>query len=200
MSATVDENLGFLKTQLEGLELIFFELIPFGVALKRQDIQEFYDVRFTWATKPNFSANKTELRRQFNSKANQVRNIVDGAETLGNAQHRFSLIYSGSSLPAEREAGFNDAVQSICQALLEENTFKFEDFDQLMNRQNLSPVEARVLLASSMFTITHEVSVNGQVRPVYQVIELLLERLGPLLDDRDPFQAEARVMIETLKP
>jgi len=200
MSATVDENLGFLKTQLEGLELIFFELIPFGVALKRQDIQEFYDVRFTWATKPNFSANKTELRRQFNSKANQVRNIVDGAETLGNAQHRFSLIYSGSSLPAEREAGFNDAVQGICQGLLEENTFNYEDFDQLLNRQNLSPVEARVLLASSMFTITQEVSVNGQVRPVYQVIELLLERLGPLLDDRDPFQAEARVMVETLKP
>src|SRR5262249_49359839 len=120
MSATVDENLAFLKTQLEGLELIFFELIPFGVALKRKDIQEFYDVRFNWATKPNFSANKTELRRQFNSKANQVRNIVDGAETLGNAQQRFSLVYSGSSLPAERQAGFNDGVQGICQALLEE--------------------------------------------------------------------------------
>jgi len=200
MSATVDENLAFLKTQLEGLELIFFELIPFGVALKRQDIQEFYDVRFTWATRPNFSANKTELRRQFNSKANQVRNIVDGAETLGNAQHRFSLIYSGSSLPAEREAGFSDAVQTICQALLEENTFKYEDFNQLLERQGLSGVEARVLLASSMFMIADEVSVNGQTRPLYQLIELLLERLAPLLDGRDPFQAEARALVDTMKP
>jgi hypothetical protein len=200
MSATVDENLAFLRTQLEGLELIFFELIPFGVALKRQDIQEFYDVRFTWASKPNFSANKTELRRQFNSKANQVRNIVDGAETLGNAQHRFSLIYSGSSLPAERDAVFSDSVQSLCQSLLEEGSFNFEEFIRLLSAQHLSPVEARVLLASSMFMLAEEVNVNGQAKPLYQLIELLLERLGPYLDGRDPFQAEARVLIGTMKP
>jgi hypothetical protein len=200
MSAVVDENLAFLKTQLEGLELIFFELIPFGVALKRQDIQEFYDGRFNWATKPQFSANKTELRKQFNSKANQVRNIVDGAETLGNAQHRFHLVYSGSSLPAERENGFHDGIQVLCQLLLEENSFNLDELDRLLNSRPLSPVEARVLLASAMFMIAEEVNVNGQVRPLYELLELLVEQTAPFLDARDPFQAEALVLIETMKP
>ena len=91
MSVTQDE-LMYLQSQLEGLESIFMELMPFGIELKRQHVQDYYDKRFDAATKPVSSVAETELRRQFNTKANQVRNLVDSAESLGDAGNKLNLI------------------------------------------------------------------------------------------------------------
>ncbi|MBI2810334.1 MAG: hypothetical protein HYX67_05860 [Candidatus Melainabacteria bacterium] len=101
MSVSQDE-LMYLQAQLEGLGSIFLELMPFGVELKRQQVQDYYDKRFDSATKPVASVAENELRRQFNTKANQVRNLVDSAESLGDASNRLNLIRAAASLPAER--------------------------------------------------------------------------------------------------
>jgi hypothetical protein len=84
--------------------------------------------------------------------------------------------------------------------LLEENSFNLDELDRLLSLRPLSPVEARVLLASAMFMIAEDVNVNGQIRPLYELLELLVEQTGPFLDARDPFQAEALVLIEAMKP
>ena len=60
MSVSQDE-LMYLQSQLEGLESIFLELMPFGVELKRQQVQDYYDKRFDSATKPVASVAENEL-------------------------------------------------------------------------------------------------------------------------------------------
>jgi hypothetical protein len=90
LSAVTQDELMYLQSQLEGLESIFMELMPFGIELKRQHVQDYYDKRFDAATKPVSSVAETELRRQFNTKANQVRNLVDSAESLGDAGNKLN--------------------------------------------------------------------------------------------------------------
>jgi hypothetical protein len=202
MSVAADnENLSFLHAQLEGLESIFYELIPFGIPLKRQQIQEYYANRLHWVTNTGSPAKNFELRRQFNSKANQVRNIVDGAETLGNAQYRFNLIYSGSSLPIEREAGLSILVRDLCRELLEGHSFDLEKLKSALESDRLTAAEARLLLGSAMFLVVDEVAVDGHCAAPSQLLEELLNLIvdGEYLESEDPFRHEARVLLESLK-
>lgn len=200
MSVAHNENLSFLHAQLQGLESIFYELIPFGIPLKRQQIQEYYANRLHWVTNTGSPAKNIELRRQFNSKANQVRNIVDGAETLGNAQYRFNLIYSGSSLPQEKEAGLSQLVRNVCQELLEWHSFDLEKLKSTMASDRLTAAEARLLLGSAMFLVVDEVTIDGQSAALSQLLEELLNLIvdGKYLDSEDPFQYEARILLESL--
>jgi len=201
MSVAHNEDLSFLHAQLEGLESIFYELIPFGVPLKRQQIQEHYASRLHWVTNTGSPAKNIELRRQFNSKANQVRNIVDGAETLGNAQYRFNLIYSGSSLPKEKEAGLSIFVRDQCRELLEGHSFNLEKLRSTMASERLTAAEARLLLGSAMFLVVDEVTVDGNCAALSQLLAELLNLIvdGEYLESEDPFQNEARVVLESLK-
>src|SRR6185295_14708345 len=112
----------FLQSQLEGLESIFLELMPFGVELKRQQVQDYYDKRFEQATKPVASVAETELRRQFNTKANQVRNLVDSAESLGDASNKLNLIRAAATLPEQRSNPIAPEVLQVCQQLLYESS------------------------------------------------------------------------------
>jgi len=196
---SVDEETKFLQSQLEGLESIFLELMPFGVPLKRRNIQDYYDSRFDWAAKPTFSVSKTELRRQFNTKANQVRNIVDGAETLGNVQNKFNLVYAAGSLPSERQSALDDDVMEFCAGLLEEEVVSDALLDRLMAKKNLSPAAARTLLAAVMLVNSTEVTVDQSVVPLQELLGRALEivRLGNFLPVDDPFLQEALVFAET---
>src|SRR5580704_6787 len=111
----------YLQAQLEGLESIFLELMPFNVELKRQQVQDYYDKRFDAATKPQAPVAENELRRQFNTKANQVRNLVDSAESLGDAGNKLNLIRAAASLPAERTTALKGNVLQFCKTLIFEN-------------------------------------------------------------------------------
>jgi hypothetical protein len=189
------ESFSFLRAQLEGLESIFFELIPFGVQLKRQDIQEFYDSRMNWIISATSASKSLVLRRQFSSKANRVRNIVDGAETLGNAQLRFNLIFAGSSLPRERQKGLRLFVREICEELVENNSIEVARLREILDSNPLTPVEARVLLGSAMFLANDEVILDGEASPTAELLENLLRVVeqGGYLASSDPFRTEAKV-------
>src|SRR3990167_5014143 len=146
----------FLQSQLEGLESIFFELIPFGVELKRQQVQDYYDKRFDSATKPVASVAETELRRQFNTKANQVRNLVDSAESLGEAGNKLNLIRAAASLPEERNKPLSSTVAGFCQKVIYENVVDQAGLEEILSQGVLRPVEARVLLGALMFLVADE--------------------------------------------
>jgi hypothetical protein len=184
LSVSQDE-LMYLQSQLEGLESIFLELMPFGVELKRQQVQDYYDKRFDSATKPVASVAENELRRQFNTKANQVRNLVDSAESLGDAANRLNLIRAAASLPAERTKPLKGNVQQFCKELIFSNKV----------------VEARVLLASTMFIIAEDVDNEGTPMPVK---DLLTQFIGYIRSERllarnDPFLGEALCALEAMK-
>ena len=114
------DEMNCLRGQLLGLEAILLELTPFRVPLKRQEIQDFYDNYFDWVSKPKGSISRHELRRHFNHKANQVQHLVDSAESLGNAADKLNLIYAACSLPGERTAPLNEAVERFCRRLINE--------------------------------------------------------------------------------
>ncbi len=196
---SVDEETKFLQSQLEGLESIFLELMPFGVPLKRRNIQDYYDSRFDWAAKPTFSVSKNELRRQFNTKANQVRNIVDGAETLGNVQNKFNLVYAAGSLPTERQSNLDEDITEFCAGLLEEEVVSDVLLDRIMAKKNISPAAARTLLAAVMLVNSTEITVDECVVPLQELLGRLIEfvRMGNFLPVGDPFLQEALVFAET---
>jgi hypothetical protein len=196
---SVDEETKFLQSQLEGLESIFLELIPFGVPLKRRNIQDYYDSRFDWAAKPTFLVSKNELRRQFNTKANQVRNIVDGAETLGNVQNKFNLVYAAGSLPTERQSNLDDDITEFCAGLLEEEVVSDVLLDRIMAKKNISAAAARTLLAAVMLVNSTEITVDECVVPLQELLGRLIEfvRMGNFLTVGDPFLQEALVFAET---
>ena len=195
------DELMYLQSQLEGLESIFLELMPFGVELKRQQVQDYYDKRFDSATKPVASVAENELRRQFNTKANQVRNLVDSAESLGDAGNRLNLIRAAASLPAERTKPLKGNVQQFCKLLIFENKVDPTGLAEIMRSNELGQVEARVLLASTMFIIAEEVDHGGQPMPVRDLLAQFigLVRAERLLARNDPFLGEAQCAYEAMK-
>jgi hypothetical protein len=195
------EELMFLQSQLEGLESIFLELMPFGVELKRQQVQDYYDKRFDQATKPTPSVAETELRRQFNTKANQVRNLVDSAESLGDAGNKLNLIRAAATLPEERSKPLNANVGPFCHKLLYESAIDPQQLEEIINSQELGPVEARVLLGSMMFLIVEELDTGGDPMLVRDLLSKALNRVssGRLLGRNDPFWVEAQCAWEAMK-
>jgi hypothetical protein len=191
----------YLQAQLEGLESIFFELMPFGVELKRQQVQDYYDKRFDAATKPTASVAENELRRQFNTKANQVRNLVDSAESLGDAANRLNLIRAAASLPAERTKPLKGNVLQFCKALIFENKVDAAGLAEIIHSTELGQVEARVLLASTMFIVAEEVDHGGESMLVKDLLAQFigLVRAERLLARNDPFLGEAQCALEAMK-
>lgn len=200
MSVSQDE-LMYLQAQLEGLGSIFLELMPFGVELKRQQVQDYYDKRFDSATKPVASVAENELRRQFNTKANQVRNLVDSAESLGDASNRLNLIRAAASLPAERTKPLKGNVLQFCKSLIFEAKADPTGLNEIIHSTELGQVEARVLLASAMFLITEEVDSGGEPMLVKDLLAQFigLVRAERLLARNDPFLGEAQCSLEAMK-
>lgn len=194
------EELMFLQSQLEGLESIFLELIPFGVELKRQQVQDYYEKRFDQATRPTANVAETELKRQFNTKANNVRNLVDSAESLGDAGNKLNLIRAAATLPDERSRPLKANVGNLCHQLLYENAVDPNTLAHVMDSPELGHVEARVLLGSVMFLIAEEVdhgSETMQVRDLLQQFIKLSQSRG-LLARNDPFLVEAQCALEAM--
>jgi hypothetical protein len=200
LSVSQDE-LMYLQSQLEGLGSILLELMPFGVELKRQQVQDYYDKRYESATKPVPSVAENELRRQFNTKANQVRNLVDSAESLGDATNKLNLIRAAASLPAERTKALKGNVLEFCKALIFEHRADPTQLNEIIHSTELGQVEARVLLGAAMFLIPEEVDHGGEAM---QVKDLLAQFIGlvraeRLLARNDPFLGEAQCALEALK-
>jgi hypothetical protein len=192
----------YLQSQLEGLESIFMELMPFGIELKRQHVQDYYDKRFDAATKPVSSVAENELRRQFNTKANQVRNLVDSAESLGDAGNRLNLIRAAASLPEERSKGLLNSVMTFSKALVMENRVETDVFGEILQSKELRAVEARVLLGAAMFIIDREVATNEGINmPIIDVLGELVQmvRREQLLTRNDPFLVEAQCALEAME-
>lgn len=191
----------YLQAQLEGLESIFLELMPFNVELKRQQVQDYYDKRFDAATKPKASVAENELRRQFNTKANQVRNLVDSAESLGDASNRLNLIRAAASLPAERTRPLKGNVLQFCKALIFENKVDPAGLSEIIHSTELGAVEARVLLASTIFIIADEVDHGGESMLTKDLLAQFigLVRAERLLARNDPFLGEAQCALEAMK-
>jgi len=201
LTVTQDE-LMYLQSQLEGLESIFMELMPFGIELKRQHVQDYYDKRFDAATKPVSSVAENELRRQFNTKANQVRNLVDSAESLGDAGNRLNLIRAAASLPEERSKGLLNSVMTFSKALVMENRVETDVFGEILQSKELRAVEARVLLGAAMFIIDREVPTNEGINmPIIDVLGELVQmvRREQLLTRNDPFLVEAQCALEAME-
>ncbi len=200
MSVTQDE-LMYLQSQLEGLESIFMELMPFGIELKRQHVQDYYDKRFDAATKPVSSVAETELRRQFNTKANQVRNLVDSAESLGDAGNKLNLIRAAASLPEERSKGLLASVLTFCKNLVMETKADPDLLNEILSSKELRPVEARVLLGSTMFIVPEEVVFGDDNLPLKSLLAefLALTKQEQLLTRNDPFLIEAQCALEALE-
>lgn len=175
----------YLQSQLEGLESIFMELMPFGVELKRQQVQDFYDKRLDAAKEPVSSVAPTELRRQFNTKANQVRNLVDSAESLGDAGNKLNLIRAAASLPEERSRSVFEPVLQFCKELTFENKADSKLMERILESEELRPVEARMLLAATMFLIAYTVDDNGQQVPLR---DILAQFIGLVKAERLPGQ------------
>jgi hypothetical protein len=194
------EELMFLQSQLEGLESIFLELIPFGVELKRQQVQDYYEKRFDQATRPTANVAETELKRQFNTKANNVRNLVDSAESLGDAGNKLNLIRAAATLPDERSRPLKANVGNLCHQLLYENALDPNTFAQVMDSPELGHVEARVLLGSVMFLIAEEVDHGSETMLVRDLLQqfIKLSQSRGLLARNDPFLVEAQCALEAM--
>lgn len=195
------DELMYLQSQLEGLESIFLELMPFGVELKRHEVQQYYEKRFEHATKPVASVAEGELRRQFNTKANQVRNLVDSAESLGDVSNHLNLIRAAATLPEERAKPLKAGVDEFCQKLLNEGSVDSELFDSILKSSDLGHVEARVLIGSCMFIVQPELDKNGKPIKVYDLLEQMMQRISStaVLETNDPFFVEAAYALEAMK-
>jgi len=198
--SVTQEELMFLQSQLEGLESIFLELIPFGVELKRQQVQDYYEKRFEQATKPTANVAETELKRQFNTKANNVRNLVDSAESLGDAGNKLNLIRAAATLPDERSKPLKANVGPFCHQLLYESRVDPANFEAIQASSELGHVEARVLLGSVMFLIAEEVDFAESTLPVKDLLQKLIKLAGSrgLLARNDPFLIEAQCALEAM--
>jgi hypothetical protein len=194
------EELMFLQSQLEGLESIFLELIPFGVELKRQHVQDYYEKRFDQATRPTANVAENELKRQFNTKANNVRNLVDAAESLGDAGNKLNLIRAAATLPDERQKPLRGNMSAVCQKLLYENVLDQQALAQSMAGGDLEHVEARVLLGSLMFLIADQLNCGGQQVGVQELLGKIIQFVSQrgVLARNDPFLIEAQCALEAM--
>ena len=197
MAASHDE-LVLLQAQMEGLESIFFELYPFGVELKRQQVQDHYNQRFSAATQAQASVSKGELRRNFNTRANQVRNLVDSAESIGDVSNKLNLIIAATCLPQERNKPLDPMVLNYCESLIFQNKVDPSILDTLLINKNLSCSEARLLLACTMFNGTREVGYGETKIAIKDLLAsvITLVRTKDLLPRNDPFFTEALYFLE----
>ncbi len=195
------DELMYLQSQLEGLESIFLELMPFGVELKRHEVQQYYERRFDQAIKPVPPVAEGELRRQFNTKANQVRNLVDSAESLGDVSNKFNLIRAAACLPDERQKPLKEGVEAFCQKLVHEELVDSELLSAILEGDQLSAVEARTLLASTMFIVADDLSCEGKPMPLYELLSQFVKyiNLRNILIRHDPFLVEASCALEALR-
>ncbi len=191
----------YLQSQLEGLESIFLELMPLGIELKRQQIQDYYDKRFSSATQTQASVAENELRRQFNTKANQVRNLVDSAESIGDSVNRLNLIRAAASLPGERNRALKGNVLQFCKSVVMENKIDPNVLATMLESTELGPVEARVMLGAAMFLIPEDIDVGGDALPVKDLLSRIigLVKSEQLLPRNDPFLAEALCSLEGME-
>ncbi len=191
----------YIQSQLEGLESIFLELMPFGVELKRQQVQDYYDKRFDQATKPAANVAETELRRQFNTKANQVRNLVDSAESLGEAGNKLNLIRAAATLPENRSKALKSNVGPFCHKLMYEGTVDSGMLAEITASAELGVTEGRVLLASVTFLVVEELDIDGSKMLVKDLLAKLLNHVtsNGLLQRNDPFFVEAQCALEAMK-
>ena len=194
------EELMFLQSQLEGLESIFLELIPFGVELKRQQVQDYYEKRFDQATRPTANVAENELKRQFNTKANNVRNLVDAAESLGDAGNKLNLIRAAATLPDERTKPLKGNIAAVCQKLLYDNELDQQTLAQSMAAGDLAHVEARVLLGSLMFLIVDQLTCGAQTVSVQELLSKIIQFVTQrgILARNDPFLIEAQCALEAM--
>ncbi len=199
MSVNREQHL-HLQSQLEGLESIFLELIPSGIELRRQEIQEYYNQRLNWAINPTPSVAGTELRRQFNTRANQVRNLVDFAESIGNTTNKLNLIQAAATLPEERNKLLPDFVIQFCQECLNNARIDPQLLNQLLKSPEIKMLESRVLLACMMFLTVDELDCGGQRKPLSELLNCFIERVvnEKLLEDNDPFLMQANYVLEAL--
>ncbi|MBZ0186848.1 MAG: hypothetical protein K8F91_11430, partial [Candidatus Obscuribacterales bacterium] len=140
-------------------------------------------------------------RRQFNTKANQVRNLVDSAESLGDAGNKLNLIRAASSLPEERSHSIVQPVLEFCKQLIFDSKAAPELLDQILQSGELRSVEARMLLAASMFLVPYTVDYGGTESPVRDVLAQFigLVKAERLLARNDPFLLEAQCALEALE-
>lgn len=190
----------FLQSQLEGLESIFLELIPFGVELKRQQVQDYYEKRFDQATRPTANVAENELKRQFNTKANNVRNLVDSAESLGDAGNKLNLIRAAATLPDERTKALKGDLAGVCQKLLYDNELDQKTLAAAMQSGEIGHVEARVILGSLMFLIVDDLDCDGQKVLVRDLLAKMIQYVTQrgLLARNDPFLIEAQCALEAM--
>lgn len=193
-----NDELTLLQAQLEGLESIFFELLPFGIALKRQQVQDYYNKRFSTATRAQASVARSELKRNFNTRANQVRNLVDSAESLGSVENKFNLITAAACLPGEREQKLSDNVFKFCQNLLFDNKVDPAALDTFLINPSLNTAEARVLLTCVMFTGARQVEHGESSMSIRDLLASIVSmiRSKDFLPRNDPFFNEALYFIE----
>jgi hypothetical protein len=196
-----DEDVMLLQSQLEGLESVFLELIPFGVELKRQQVQDYYNKRFADATNDSPHIAGNELRRQFNTRANDVRNLIDNAESLGSASNRLNLIRAAAALPAERSSNLSDDVSKFCKTVLTQHTVDGAALDSVLKRNDIRAVEARMLVGSLMFLIVEELEWDGKLVWVGELLSKILEKLKStsILEEKDPFVNEAQCILEAMQ-
>jgi hypothetical protein len=195
------DELTLLQAQLEGLESIFFELLPFGIALKRQQVQDYYNKRFSAATQAQASVARSELKRNFNTRANQVRNLVDSAESLGNVENKFNLITAAACLPTEREQRLPSNVLKFCQNLLYDNIVDPALLDILLVKTNLNSAQARLLLTCVMFSGTRHVKHGESTMAIRDLLASIVSmiRTKDILPRNDPFFNEALYFIEGME-
>jgi hypothetical protein len=170
------------------------------VELKRQQVQDYYEKRFDQATRPTANVAETELKRQFNTKANNVRNLVDSAESLGDAGNKLNLIRAASTLPDERSKPLKANVGQFCHQLLYENSADPTILQNILTSPEVGHVEARVLLGSAMFLIAEELQAGEGTIMVRDLLAQLIKHATSkgLLARNDPFLVEAQCSLEAM--
>lgn len=183
---------------MEGLESIFFELYPFGIALKRQQVQDYYTDRFNSVTPAQLSVARGELKRNFNTRANQVRNLVDSAESLGDVTNKLNLIIAATSLPDERTKPADQGVMSFCDDLILKNIINTVVLDKILISNSLKRSEARLLLACAMFCDSIEIEKQTNTISIQNLLGSLITmvKTQDLLPRNDPFFTEALCFLE----
>src|SRR6185437_13149760 len=130
--------------------------------------------RFDQATRPTANVAETELKRQFNTKANNVRNLVDSAESLGDAGNKLNLIRAAATLPDERSKPLKANVGPFCHQLLYEHSIDKAVLQNILSTGDIGHVEVRVLLGSVMFLVIDDLDTpDGGSMPVKQLLQQL---------------------------
>jgi hypothetical protein len=192
------EELVLLQAQMEGLESIFFELYPFGIELKRQQVQDYYNQRFNSVTQAQVSVARGELRRNFNTRANQVRNLVDSAESIGDVTNKLNLIIAAACLPHERNRTFDPSIMTFCENLIFHNKIEGDILDKLLGSIPLKGSEARLLLACTMFCGSIQINKDGTAISIQELLAniITIAKTKDLLPRNDPFYTEALYFLE----